>query len=36
MRNSKITLNLIRKKKPDAGKDWGQEEKGETADKMVG
>ena len=23
-------------KDPDAGKDWGQEEKGETEDEMIG
>ena len=31
----KWRANLIRKD-PDAGKDWGQEEKGETEDEMVG
>ena len=29
------TANLLEKKDPDAGKDWGQE-KGETEDEMVG
>ena len=28
--------NWCSKKDPDAGKDWGQEEKGATKDKMVG
>ena len=28
--------NLLIWKDPDAGKDWGQEEKGTTEDKMVG
>ena len=27
---------LLNGKDPDAGKDWGQEEKGETEDEMVG
>ena len=28
--------NWLIGKDPDAGKDWGQEEKGETEDEMVG
>ena len=28
--------NWLIRKDPDAGKDWGQEEKGATVDKMVG
>ena len=28
--------NLLIGKEPDAGKDWGQEEKGATEDEMVG
>ena len=28
--------NLLIWKDPDAGKDWGQEEKGATEDEMVG
>ena len=27
--------NLMRRKDPDAGKDWGQEQKGETEDETV-
>ena len=30
------TKNWLIEKDPDAGKDWGQEEKGMTEDKMVG
>ena len=28
--------NLLLEKDPDAGKDWGQEEKGTTEDEIVG
>ena len=30
------TKNWLTRKDPDAGKDWGQEQKGATEDEMVG
>ena len=30
------SLETEKKNNPDPGKDWGQEEKGATEDKMVG
>ena len=31
-----VKSSLIGKKTPDAGRDWGQEEKGMTEDEMAG
>ena len=32
----KNKIKFFKKKDPDAGRDWGQEEKGMTEDEMVG
>ena len=34
--NLHVNLHMITEKDPNAGKDWGQEEKGMTEDEMIG